>query len=74
MNKPIRLSFQPIARPGGRFSGNSQFTTFKVHRVAHLTAGILDLFFILEGEPWHAVTPVEKKRIVSRRLSNAQHT
>ncbi len=73
-DKPIRLSFQPIARPGGRFSGNSQFTTFKVHRVAHLTAGILDLFFILEGEPWHAVTPVEKKRIVSRRLSNAQHT
>lgn len=73
-DKPIRLSFQAIARPGGRFSGNSQFTTFKVHRITHLNAGIMDLFFLLEGEPWHALSPVEKKRIVSRRLTNAQHT
>lgn len=73
-DKPVRISFSPVARPGGRFSGNSQFTTFKVHRVVHLNANLLDIFQIFEGEPWHALTPVERKRIVTRRLTNAKNT
>lgn len=73
-DKPVRITLQAIARPGGRFSGNRAFTTFKVHRVSHLNVNILDSFMLFEGEPWNPKTSIEKKRLVNRRLTNAQHT
>lgn len=73
-DKPIRITFTANARPGGRFSGNHNFTTMKVHRSVHLNATFLDLLTLFEGQPWHSLTPIEKKRIIARHLTNTTNT
>lgn len=73
-DKPVRITLEAVPRPGGRFSGNKNFTSFKVHRNAHLNVNILDSFMLFEGEPWNAKTTIEKKRLVNRRVTNAEHT
>lgn len=72
--KPIRVTIEALPRPGGRFSGDKQFTNIKIHRVAHLNTLILDQFITYMGEPWHQGTVVEKKRLTSRKLLNADKT
>jgi hypothetical protein len=73
-SKPIRVTLEAVARPGGRYSGNKQFTTVKVHRIAHLNALIMDQFVTYLGEPWHQATDSEQKRITSRKLLNTDKT
>ena len=73
-DKPIRLTLEVVPRPGDRFGGSKQYTNIKVSRHVHLTATIMDQFAYFMGEPWTGTTTYEKKRIVSRRLSNAEHT
>lgn len=73
-NKPIKLTLEAIPRPGGRYSGNRQFTNVKVHRVAHVNTYIMDQFVTYLGEPWHTATTAEKKRITNRKLVAADKT
>lgn len=72
--KPVRVTLTANARPGGAFSGNHNYTSFKVNRIVHLNANFLDLTTIWEGQPWHSLTSVERKRVLSRRLTNSTHT
>jgi hypothetical protein len=73
-DKPIRLTFAAVDRPGELFTGNSDATSFKMHRTAHLNANIMDMFLIYEGRPWNADTDVERKKLVCRKLTNSEHT
>jgi hypothetical protein len=73
-NKPVRLTLRAVPRPGGRYSGNKQFTNVKVHRISHLNTYIMDQFVTYFGEPWHSASTSEKKRITSRKLVAADKT
>lgn len=74
-NKPIRVTLEALPRPGGRYSGNRQFTNTKVHRMAHLNSYIMDQFVTYLGEPWNTGGgTAEKKRITSRKLIGAEKT
>lgn len=72
--KPIRVTLEAIPRPGGRYSGNKQFTNVKVHRLTHLNAYVMDQFVTYMGEPWHSATGAEKKRLTSRKFIDAERT
>ena len=71
---PIRLTYTAIARPGNRFGGDANLTNFKLSRIVHLNANILDSFMLFDVTPWYPGTIIEKKRLVNRRLTNAEHT
>ncbi len=71
---PIRVTFDPIARPGERFNSDKNLTSVKLSRIVHLNANILDSFMMLQGVPWFPGTFIEKKRLVNRRLTNSEHT
>lgn len=67
-SKPIRITFEAVARPGTRFGGNKLHTNVKVHRVVHMGYYLMDQFLTYMGETWHQNTTIEKKRLTSRRL------
>ena len=71
---PIRLTYTAVARPGNRFGGDANLTNFKLSRIAHLNAHILDSFMLFDVIPWYPGTTIEKKRLVNRRLTNGEHT
>ncbi len=71
---PIRVTFAAVARPGDRFAADAELTNFKLSRIVHLNANILDSFMLFEAVPWYPTTSIQKKRLVNRRITNAEHT
>ncbi|KKL97646.1 hypothetical protein LCGC14_1832410, partial [marine sediment metagenome] len=71
---PIRMTFDAIARPGDRFNGDKNLTNVKLSRIVHLNVNILDMFMMFQVTPWFPGSPIERKRLVNRRLTNAEHT
>jgi hypothetical protein len=72
--KPIRLTFNALARPGTLFNNDNDYTTFKVFRHVHLNANIYDIFMMFLGKKWTELAIAEQKRLVCRKLTNAENT
>ncbi len=72
-NKPIRLQFESIARPGTQWDGLSQLASVRLVRQVHLRANINDQTVVYTGTPYPG-SGFEDRRVVSRRLFNDNHT
>lgn len=73
-DKPVRITYQAIPRPGNRFQNNRAYTSFKLHNSIHLNIGILDSFMMFMGQTWNLKTNIEMKRLVNRRLLDDKNT
>jgi hypothetical protein len=71
-SKPVRISLTPQPRPGARFAG--QDIALKVNRVVHMMALSMDSSLVSEGKLWNDKGESERKRVISRRTVNDEHT
>jgi hypothetical protein len=71
--KPVRVTLTAVPRLGTLFAAASP-VAMKVHRVAHLNATLVDQAVVYFGEIWNTKSTTEKKRVISRRTVNDQHT
>lgn len=71
--KPVRMRFNVMSRPGTLWSGKESFAPFKIFRVAKLIATIFDQSVLYDGAAYPGTT-TEKRTIANRKFNNTEHT
>ena len=71
--KPVRIRFKVMPRPGTLWSGNDNKVSFRLYRLAHLTASIFDQFTVFNGFNYPGTT-TESRTVANRKLMNNDHT
>jgi len=71
--KPVRMRFNTMLRPGTLWTGNQDFIPFKLTRVAHLMATFFDQVIVNEGVIYPNTSTI-KRTIYNRAFQNTEHT